>query len=308
MVKDGSDAEASAIGSPDVIGHGEGFLMVYAQGGRAIPGSSEARRNRGSVGLAVSDDGVSWEKRGTVLAPAPDGAWDGWFLDTPCVERAGSEWLLFYFGDSDNYAPGGAIGLARSGDLATWPRASSAPVLSPGPPGSWDELWVESPSVRYDDDSRTFHMWYTGVDATWSVRTGHATSPDGLSWTKDPANPVLGERDPSRSDWLAWDGTGAGVASAFRANGSWHLFYASQSLLDTWAKARNPGIGVASSRDGSAFERRGSHPLFGRAETACQPDGPYNPSALYRDGRWYAWYETGYGFGLISAATLDGDW
>jgi hypothetical protein len=42
-------------------------------------------------------------------------------------------------------------------------------------------------------------MWYTGIwgyGATWlGVQIGYATSPDGISWTKDPANPmdVLGD-------------------------------------------------------------------------------------------------------------------
>ncbi|MBU1080283.1 MAG: hypothetical protein KKB59_07310, partial [Spirochaetes bacterium] len=149
---------------------------------------------------------------------------------------------------------------------------------------------------------------YTGVDAAWVVRTGHATSPDGITWTKDPSNPVLRERNPDRSDWDAWDGVGAGVASAFRHEGSWHLFYASQSLFETWSKQRKPKIGLATSSDGSSFARYGDAPLFDRAQTGFQPDGPYNPSVLFRGGSWWAWYETGYGFGLIKAASLDGDW
>jgi hypothetical protein len=82
------------------------------------------------------------------------------------------------------------IGYATSQDGVTWVRHPSA-VLEPGP-SSWDGYHVFSPGVVFDGVS--YHMWYTGA---WGYGTnlggfqiGYATSPDGISWTKDPANPV----------------------------------------------------------------------------------------------------------------------
>ena len=45
-------------------------------------------------------------------------------------------------------------------------------------------------SVIYDDNE--FHMWYGAWNGSSTEnRIGHATSLDGVTWTKDPLNPVL---------------------------------------------------------------------------------------------------------------------
>jgi predicted GH43/DUF377 family glycosyl hydrolase len=300
MTKDVSDAEASAIGSPDVTKVGGSYAMVYAQGCRTAASPTEARHNQGKIGLAYSPDGVSWSKKGSVLAPAPAGQWDDWFLDTPCVVIKDGKAYLYYFGDTDNAPGGGAIGLAVSSDMITWTRVGAAPVLSPGTGEAWDSNWVESPSVRYDEKSGLFHLWYTGVDKSWIVRTGHATSADGISWKKDSANPVLRERNIGFTDLDVWDGSGAGVAASFVLDGTFHLFYASQSANDTLAKKRNPQIGLATSADGSAFTRYSDLPVLTRPAVGSPVNGPYNPSVLYEEGVWKVWYETAGGFSLAT--------
>jgi hypothetical protein len=53
--------------------------------------------------------------------------------------------------------------------------------------------WIEEVIVV----DGTYHMFFTGSSVAFTVdhAIGHATSPDGISWTKDPGNPidVLGE-------------------------------------------------------------------------------------------------------------------
>ena len=47
-----------------------------------------------------------------------------------------------------------------------------------------------------------FHMWYLGsgsMDDKIAWRIGHATSPDGLNWTKSANEPVLDVG--KRGDW-----------------------------------------------------------------------------------------------------------
>ena len=39
-------------------------------------------------------------------------------------------------------------------------------------------------------DGTTYRMWYAGTDGDHD-RVGYATSPDGIIWTKNPANPVI---------------------------------------------------------------------------------------------------------------------
>jgi hypothetical protein len=39
-------------------------------------------------------------------------------------------------------------------------------------------------------DGTTYKMWYAGGNASWTGQIGYATSPDGITWTKNP-NPVI---------------------------------------------------------------------------------------------------------------------
>ncbi len=300
LAMSGTGAEATAIGSPDVLWDGTRYLMVYAQG-NAITGTSP-RTNKGSIGLAESTDGVTWTKKGTILEPATSGAWDDWFLDTPCLVKVDEDtYYLYYFGDTDNDSADGAIGLAISNDTcATWTRYGTGPVFTRGDDASWEGHHIESPSARYD--GTTFRMWYTGVRADWTVRTGYATSTDGIAWAKSASNPVLRERHPENPelDTTVWDGAGAGVASAFGADGRWALCYASLSVNDFLGSVDNMHLGFAVSDDGAAFERYAGNPVVSRADAGNPVNGPFNPSALRRaDGKVLIWYECGDGFGLL---------
>jgi Predicted glycosylase len=288
--------EGAAIGSPDVVatkgpGASRIFCMAYAQGGRD---------HRGRIGLAESSDGIAWTRIGpggapSVLEPA-SGAWDGWFLDTPCILEKDGTWYLWYFGASSNDTPGGAIGLATSSDGLSFVRAAASPVLSKGAAGDWDGLWVESPSVAYDGNH--FVMYYTGVDASWRPRVGRATSDDGISWVKDSANPVL-----DRGGSGAWDGYAAAVPAIALVNGEWQMFYCGISELDAFLRIKAPKIGLAVSSDGRGFARWRSSPIVDGSIDGNAPNGPYNPSVLFDSysNRYYLWYENGYGFGLATA-------
>ena len=81
-------------------------------------------------------------------------------------------------------------------------------ALARGDPDSQD-LWVFTGSVL--EAHGTFHIFYTGHNRFYRTRTPrapeqaimHATSPDLVHWTKDPANPIL-FADPARyepDDW-----------------------------------------------------------------------------------------------------------
>ncbi len=49
--------------------------------------------------------------------------------------------------------------------------------------------WIYVRFVVFDGSE--FHMWYWLGGSSGRNRIGHATSPDGVTWTKDPLNPVL---------------------------------------------------------------------------------------------------------------------
>lgn len=69
-----------------------------------------------------------------------------------------------------------------------------------GPGGSFDDTRTETPAVV--KLGNTWHMYYSGCGTTVGgcagvYHMGHATSADGLQWTRDPLGPVLIPEDGS---------------------------------------------------------------------------------------------------------------
>ena len=79
-----------------------------------------------------------------------------------------------------------------------WTAHPANPVLSPGPPGAWDEHIRERMWVIYHGGR--FHGWYGGWKGEYDkstpnlVHLGYATSEDGVRWTKHANNPVFTRR------------------------------------------------------------------------------------------------------------------
>ena len=69
-----------------------------------------------------------------------------------------------------------------------WTKSPGNPLLTPGPAGAWDQTAVHYVNVILEAGG--FRMWYGGCTGDL-CSIGYATSPDGLSWTRYPGNPVL---------------------------------------------------------------------------------------------------------------------
>jgi hypothetical protein len=151
------------------------------------------------VGMATSPDGSVWTRysENPVYGTGPVGSFDYGSAQPGTVIRRGGLYHMWYSAvDTNKFYGSGSIGYATSSDGVTWVRYPSA-VLEPGPL-QWESSLVYGPGVIFDGAS--YHMWYTGIWAIGNIalgaQIGYATSPDGISWTKDPGNPidVLGER------------------------------------------------------------------------------------------------------------------
>ena len=209
------------------------------------------------TGLARSADGIAWEKIGRVFSPDPQ-TWEGDYIaaNGSVVEVDGEFWH-YYQG-----ARLPKIGLARSSDGTNWNR-HGAPVLPPGPRGSWDERGVADPYiVRFGG---TFYMYYLGQDRARRQRLGLARSDDGMVWEKLRSNPVLELGEPG-----AFDETGLGEPAVWQAHGSYWMLYTARDP----AEVRR--LGLARSQDGVHWARVGSGPTLTGAEpwnskVVCDP-------------------------------------
>ena len=79
---------------------------------------------------------------------------------------------------------------------SSWARVPTNPVLRPTEP--WEGLTHGTPCVcenvaLFDASAHEFVMFYRGGWGTTAV--GRATSPDGVTWTKYPGNPVFGRAE-----------------------------------------------------------------------------------------------------------------
>ncbi len=63
------------------------------------------------------------------------------------------------------------------------------PILSPGEPGTWDELFLWTPQIIYDKN--VFYLFYLGGNVKGQMAVGLASSIDGFHFTKFIGNPVL---------------------------------------------------------------------------------------------------------------------
>lgn len=171
--------------------------------------------------------------------------WDIYGVNGSTVLFDGSLYRMWYTGTGFG---GNAIGYATSADGVNWMKRNG-PVIVRGAPGSFDQDFVSEPSVLVD--GAQFRMWYSGFGCQPSLCTygiGHATSPDGIAWTKDPANPVV---VPTPPEEVPFDAGSVGFAQVLFDDSLYRMWYTGG--LGTLGSS----IGLATSPDGVAWTKAG---------------------------------------------------
>ncbi len=177
----------------------------------------------------------------------------------------------------------------QSGEPGTWTKYSGNPVLTPSQAWEGDALWA----AYVIKDSSIYKMWYTGRAAI-----GYASSTDGITWAKNPSNPVL---TPGPSG--TWDER-VGEPSVIIQNGIYKMWY--------WGR-RADGIrqtGYATSPDGITWTKYAGNPVL-------RVGGPGSwdeleagtPFVLYQNGVYKMWYtgqDSALRYAIGYATSLDG--
>jgi predicted GH43/DUF377 family glycosyl hydrolase len=130
-----------------------------------------------SVGLAISSDGVSFEKHGSVLVGR-----------SPSVVVADNKIYMIYQNDTGKGFKG--FFLAESGDGINFRNISDEPVLV-GQENGWDRFVTTARIYREDD---AFLLLYGGSPDMNDQPDyfGLARSSDLRTWQKHPGNPIFG--------------------------------------------------------------------------------------------------------------------
>lgn len=249
---------------------------VYRMWFSSLAGSYGAS---GCISTALSLDGQHWYflAGNPVLRPGAQSDFDYAFLYAGDVIHVGNTYSMYYSGADQNGRI--SIGLATSSDGIIWQKYAQNPVLVPGAVNAWDSHNVAYPRVIFD--GAVYRMWFTGGDATYAG-AGYATSPDGIHWTKSPANPVL-----TRGTSGNWDDNGVGPAGVAQRDTLYYMLYAGSSVQS----GPNVGIGLAVSSDGMNWKKNQSNPVIVRGSSGQWDDQMLGGGSLrYINGHFAFWY------------------
>ncbi len=166
--------------------------------------------------------------------------------------------------------------------LVEWSPTAGNPVFQGAGDDSWDRKIRERGWILVENG--TYHLWYTGYndDQSPTKFLGHATSSDGLHWSRDPANPIF------TKSWVE-------DVCVVRRDGTYWMF----------AEGKDDVTHLLTSRDRVHWEDRGSLGIRNADGTPLSP-GPYGtPTAWFEDGTWSLFYERG-DQGVWLATSKDG--
>ena len=223
--------------------------------------------NSYALGLATSEDGISWDKAYTT--PVLNQAAEAGFL-----ALAPDDYRL-YFSNWDD----GNIYLSESSDGGyTW-SAPGAPVFSPThDPADWDVDFVSDPVVLYVGG--TYYMFYEGGGGDpFFVGIGLAMSPDGINWTRVGGDPILTNGDPG-----AWDEQWVLDPMVIEDGGDWQMWFRGRNYNNESA------IGYATSDDGLVWEKYTGNPVLSANPSGWDTGGPTGPWVDYHEDMYYMWY------------------
>lgn len=194
-----------------------------------------------AIGLATSQNGTDWKRYGTQPVLKAENAWEmptcadpanpatcssgGVLEPTVIYDSKDKIYKMWYAGlGTVDGITSFRIGYATSPDGLAWKRRSE-PVLVGGGSEAWDQIWVSHVNV-IPDPVEGYHMFYFGSSATDYVEgaemqkgsIGHAYSIDGITWQRDPKNPIL-------KPTSGFEASAVGGPHAIFRNGSFELFY-----------------------------------------------------------------------------------
>lgn len=179
------------------VDDGQKYHLFFLHAPKSL-GDPEARHYNASIGHAVSDDLVHWERHPDVLAKGQPGEADDLATWTGSVVR-GDDGLWYLFYTSATLAPAGnvqTISYATSADLETFEKQPGPVLRAAGPDyetldeGAWHDEAFRDPWVFRDPAGEGWHMLITArtprgpADERGVV--GYATSPDLRDWTLHP--------------------------------------------------------------------------------------------------------------------------
>lgn len=250
---------AIAASDPHVLFYNDTLHMWYTGVGWSSSSDTSVHQR---IGYTWSLDGLNWNEhaQNPVLGPSTS-SWDDLGVETPTViidpSAPSSEKYKLWYAGQNSTTNVYDIGYATSPDGINWNKYSSS-VLQTGLASSWENAYLEGPSVLLHND--TLKMWYASVDVIgdgqptdFTGNIGYAWSLDGINWNKHVDNPVFTSYNST-----GWDLASVADPHVIYHDGKFHMFYAG---LNSWSN-ENFKMGYAYSFDGINWIRPTTTPVL----------------------------------------------
>jgi len=242
----------------------------------------------------VGDEDSPWELYtcNPFFAPPLDGGWDGPGIggyDILVIDVLGTPLFQMWYGGGDTELEMDpataidAIGYAVSTNGVDWVRYEGNPLLDETGVGMQCDK-VYNPTVWFDADAAIYHIWFAADVTGQGTQIGHATSPDGLVWTADPANPVIGTAQMGSGPFTAFTPGDVIVDS----EGVFHMFYG--GLVQVTAQRIDYAIGHATSTDGSIWDLGDGEPVLSGHADHWDSRVVAFPDVFFHAGVFYLFY------------------
>jgi len=281
--------DSERVSGPQILREPDGTWKMWYYG-RDVTFDRMIGLQSGRCGMAVSKDGVTWDRvhgpltMGSILDPASSTVdrFDNAHIGVSGIYYENGLYWMWYFGGDQttlefttfvgtqkikgiHIRPGCAI----SRDGINWTRLEGlyrGAFLDLGRRNDWDALYVGWPQVLKDDDG-SYKMYYHSFSLSENAfLIGMAVSEDGFRWEK--VGQILGPGKPG-----SFDERGPSCRHVLKIDGQYVMFYEGPDADAYYC------IGLALSDDGIKWRKD---------ETGEQPGGPVFCHAPKGSGRWDA--------------------
>ena len=142
-------------------------------------------------------------------------------------------------------------------------------------PGDWDGDAVRYPMVIEHEEG--YRMYYNNGELGGAI--GLASSPDGVTWARNPANPILTPGQPGE-----WDDARLEAPFVLRMGvNDYKMWYSGYEGC---------GIGLATSSDGVNWTRYPGNPVLAVGDQDWNNICVQHPSVMYEGGQYKMWMMT----------------